>query len=116
VHRRFYVRLPVSWRSFGDTHLREGVAEDLSSGGLMIVSHGAAPIAGERVAVRLRAEAAFQELVLTGEVRHARIRRDGRCSFGVSLKYRSSSQQRTLRSLLRVFAARGLVLVDPSCD
>jgi hypothetical protein len=114
-HRRFVVRLPLAWRPFGELRMRDGVVEDLSSGGLMIVSHEAPPPSGDRVALRMRADAAYQELVLTGEVRHAQQREDTRWAFGVHLQYRSSSQQRTLRSLLRVFAGRGLVIVDPTC-
>jgi hypothetical protein len=116
VHRRFLVRLPLTWRRFGEPTMHDGIAEDLSSGGLLIVSAQPAPPAGERVAMRVRAEAAYQEIVLTGEVRHGHMRADGRHAFGVGLKYRSNSQQRTLRALLRTFAARGLVIVDPSCD
>jgi hypothetical protein len=116
AHRRFVVRLPLMWRRFGDVQLSEGIAEDLSSGGLLVCAHGTCPSLSERVAVRLRAEAAYQELVLTGEVRHARPRANDRFAFGIELKYRSSDQQRTLRSLLRAFAGRGVVLVDPTCE
>jgi hypothetical protein len=116
AHRRFVVRLPLFWRRFGDVQLHEGIAEDLSSGGLLVCAQGPGPIASDRVAVRLRAEAAYQELVLTGEVRHTRPRAGDRSAFGVELKYRSSAQQRTLRSLLRAFAGRGVVLVDPNCQ
>ncbi len=116
AHRRFVVRLPLFWRRFGDVQLNEGIAEDLSSGGLLVCAQGPCPAVNERVAVRLRAEAAYQELVLTGEVRHARPRANDRFAFGVELKYRSSAQQRTLRSLLRAFAGRGVVLVDPNCE
>ena len=116
AHRRFVVRLPLHWRRFGDTELHDGIAEDLSAGGLLVCAHGGAPKMTERVAVRIKAEAAYQELVLTGEVRHARPRANDKCAFGVELKYRSSAQQRTLRSLLRAFAGRGVVLVDPNCQ
>jgi hypothetical protein len=68
------------------------------------------------LAAMSRAEAAYQELVLTGEVRHTRARAGDRSAFGIELKYRSSAQQRTLRSLLRAFAGRGVVLVDPNCE
>jgi hypothetical protein len=115
-HRRFVVRLPLTWRRFGATAMQEGVAEDLSAGGLLVATAGHAPPPGERVAVRLRAQAAYQDLVLTGAVRHGHGRANQRCAFGVALTYRSSEQQRTLRSLLRVFAHRGVCLVDPSCD
>ena len=116
AHRRFVVRLPLLWRRFGDTQLYEGTAEDLSAGGLLVCAPGLAPSPNDRVAVRIRAEAAYQELVLTGEIRHTRPRANDRCAFGVELKYRSSAQQRTLRSLLRAFAGRGVVLVDPTCE
>jgi hypothetical protein len=43
-------------------------------------------------------------------VRHTRLReRDG--VFGVQFAYKSSGEQRRLRQLLRVFAARGVVLL-----
>jgi hypothetical protein len=116
LHRRFLVRLPLTWRSFGEMASNDGVAEDLSSGGLLVITAPPPPEPGTRVALRVRAEVAYQELVLTGEVRHAHVRSDGRGVFGVGLVYRSSAQQRTLRALLRTFAGRGLVIVDPGCD
>lgn len=113
-HRRFCVRLQLAWRRFGDTRLCDGVAEDLSAGGLLIVSPAHAPEVGEQVAVRLRADAACQDLVLTGNVAHRHVRASGEAAFGVKLKYRSSGEQRTLRALLRAFAGKGVVIVDPS--
>lgn len=116
AHRRFLVRLPLTWRRFGETVMQDGFAEDLSSGGILVVSAATPPAAGDRVAMRVRAELAYQELVLTGEARHTHDRSDGRHAFGVRLQYRSNAQQRTLRSLLRAFAGRGMVIVDPSCE
>jgi hypothetical protein len=57
------------------------------------------------------ASAAAQDLVLTGRVMHARARAQG-TAFGVQFEYRSSAEQRDLRRLLRVFAARGVVILD----
>jgi hypothetical protein len=116
TYHRYVVRLPIRWRRFGDLELSPGRAEDLSAGGLLISTSAAPPLAGERIALRLRAEAAHQDLVLTGDVRHVAPRPSGRTAFGVHLTYRSSAQQRTLRSLLRAFANQGVVLVDPSCQ
>jgi hypothetical protein len=114
LHRRFCVRLPLQWRRFGDTTLAAGVAEDLSAGGVLIHTEIAAPTEGEHVAVRLHAEGAAQDLVLTGIVMHVHPRAGGGSAFGVKFEYRSSGEQRTLRSLLRAFAANGVTLVDPT--
>jgi hypothetical protein len=111
-HRRFCVRLPLEWRRFGGRDLLAGVAEDLSSGGVLIASRQTITV-GERVAVRLRTQRE-QDMVLTGRVRHVAARDAGDRAFGVQFEYRSSGEQRALRSLLRVFAARGVVLIDPS--
>lgn len=115
-NRRFCVRLPLQWRTFGETVMRPGVAEDLSAGGLLIVGTPPLPALGQKVAVRLHADAAAQEFVLTGHVRHGRVRPPDEAAFGIQLAYRSSGEQRTLRSLLRAFAAKGVVLVDPAAD
>ncbi len=112
-HRRFCVRLPLEWRRFGGRDLLAGVAEDLSSGGVLITSTWQAIGVGDRVAVRLRTQRE-QDLVLTGRVRHVATRDAGERAFGVQFEYRSSGEQRALRSLLRVFAAKGVVLIDPS--
>lgn len=112
-HRRFCVRLPLEWRRFGGRDLLAGVAEDLSAGGVLITSTWQTIAVGDRVAVRLRTQKE-QDLVVTGRVRHVATRDAGERSFGVQFEYRSSGEQRALRSLLRVFAARGVVLIDPS--
>jgi hypothetical protein len=115
AHRRFCVRLPLRWRRFGDDRtLHAGVAEDLSSGGVLIACRAPSPVPGDRVVVRLHAEDIAQELVLTGVVVHRTRRGSGDWAFGVRFEYRSGREQRTLRSLLRVFGSRGVVLVDPS--
>jgi hypothetical protein len=114
-HRRFCVRLPLEWRRFGGRDLLSGVAEDLSSGGVLIISRGQAISVGDRVAVRLRTQREH-DLVLTGRVRHATTRGPSERAFGVQFEYRSSGEARALRSLLRVFAAKGVVLIDPLAD
>jgi hypothetical protein len=111
AHRRYCVRLPVTWRVFGQSDLVPGLAEDLSAGGVLIATEAKAPPIGEHVGLRLIAQAAMQDLVVTGQVRHARKREKG-CAFGVRFEYRSSGEQRDLRRLLRVFAARGVVILD----
>jgi hypothetical protein len=109
-HRRYCVRLPLSWRTFGSTLMIDGLAADLSAGGLLLTTRAKSPPVGEQVAVRLRT--AGQDLVVTGEVRHSR-QRTGDSAFGVQFLYRSSGEQRRLRGLLRVFAARGVVIIEP---
>ncbi len=113
-HRRFCVRMPLEWRRFGDARLTGGIAEDLSAGGVLVVADGAPPAREDHVAVRLHADAAAQDLVLTGKIRHVHERASGGFAFGVMFEYRSSGEQRTLRGLLRAFAGKGVVLVDPS--
>lgn len=110
AHRRYCVRLPLGWRTFGSTTMLDGMAMDLSAGGLLIATAARAPAVGEQVAVRLHT--AGQDLVVTGDVRHARPRSDD-SAFGVEFVYRSSGEQRRLRSLLRAFAARGVVILEP---
>jgi len=110
---RYCVVLPVQWRRFGATVLVEGIAEDLSSGGLLIVCPEASLVPGDRVAVRLDPAQALLDLVLTGVVQHIRTRADGRMAFGVRFEYRSSAEQRTLRALLRAFAHSGVTLAAP---
>src|SRR5579864_7149917 len=36
AHRRYCVRLPLSWRTFGSTTMIDGVAADLSAGGVLV--------------------------------------------------------------------------------
>jgi hypothetical protein len=108
-HRRYCVRLPLSWRPFGGALMIEGLAADLSAGGVLITTRASAPPLGEPVAIRLRTPQ--QDLVVTGEVRHRRARKHD-SAFGVQFRYRSTGEQRRLRGLLRAFAARGLVILD----
>ena len=108
-HRRYCVRLPLSWRAFGATTAIDGLAADLSAGGVLITTRAAAPPVGEKVALRLHTP--MQDLVVTGVVKHARARkRDS--AFGVQFLYRSTGEQRRLRGLLRAFAARGVVILE----
>ncbi len=108
-HRRYCVRLPLSWRPFGSLMMIDGVAADVSTGGLLLTTRAAAPPVGERVAIRLRTPQ--QDLVVTGEVRHRRARKHD-SAFGVQFLYRSSGEQRRLRGLLRAFAGRGVVILE----
>ncbi|HEY2743991.1 MAG TPA: PilZ domain-containing protein [Polyangia bacterium] len=108
-HRRYCVRLPLSWRPFGSLTMIDGLAADLSTGGLLITTRAAAPPLGEHVAMRLRTPQ--QDLVVTGEVRHRRARKSD-SAFGVQFLYRSTGEQRRLRGLLRAFAARGVVILE----
>jgi hypothetical protein len=108
-HRRYCVRLPLGWRAFGAIYMCEGVAEDLSTGGILVASKIAPPAIGEMVALRLHTSG--QDLVVTGAVRHRRERSDD-FAFGVQFVCRSSGEQRRLRRLLRQFAARGVVILE----
>jgi hypothetical protein len=108
--RRYCVRLIAVWRGFGSVQSFGGIVEDLSAGGLLLSSPYPAPTSGERVALRVRAAAAGQDLIVTGRVRHRRVRRIDE-AFGVEFEHRSSGEQRRLRRLLRVFAATGAVLL-----
>jgi hypothetical protein len=108
-HRRYCVRLPLGWRTFGSMQMIDGVAADLSAGGVLVTTAVAPPPVGEPVALRLRT--AGQDLVVTGAVRHRRARL---CdyAFGVQFAQRSTGEQRRLRHLLRAFAARGVVILE----
>jgi hypothetical protein len=108
-HRRYCVRLPLSWRPFGSLTMIDGLAADLSAGGLLVTTAAKPPPVGEQVALRLRTPQ--QDLVVTGEVRHSRARSSD-AAFGVQFLYRSSGEQRRLRGLLRAFAARGVVILE----
>ena len=108
-HRRYCVRLPLSWRPFGSITTIEGLAADLSAGGVLVTTRAAPPPVGEKVALRLRTP--LQDLVVTGVVMHARARKRD-AAFGVRFLYRSTGEQRRLRGLLRAFAGRGVVILE----
>jgi hypothetical protein len=111
AHRRYSVRLPAWWRRFGSTERQPGIAEDLSTGGMLLATLAPPPPVGERVGVRLLIPSAQQDLVITGTVTHARARlRDS--AFGMHFALRGSGEQRTLRRILRAFAARGVVTLE----
>jgi hypothetical protein len=111
THRRYCVRLPAWWRRFGSSDRQPGIAEDLSTGGILLSTLAPAPPVGERVGLRLLVPSASQDLVVTGVVAHSRARsRDS--AFGVQFALRSSGEQRTLRRILRVFAGRGVVTLE----
>lgn len=108
-HRRYCVRLPLGWRVFGSMQMLDGMAADLSAGGLLVTTRAPPPPVGEPVALRLRT--AGQDLVVTGVVRHRRARLAD-YAFGVQFAQRSTGEQRRLRRLLRAFAARGVVILE----
>jgi len=108
--RRWCVRLSTHWRRFGDLVACDGVVEDLSTGGALIATWSAPPKMGERVALRIAAPGVGQDLIVTGTVRHTEPR-TGDAAFGLQFDYRSSGEQRRLRRLVRVFAARGIVIL-----
>jgi PilZ domain len=108
-HRRYCVRVPLEWRAFGNLDMQEGVAADLSAGGMLITTCAEAPAVGEQVSLRMRT--AGLDLVVTGAVRHRR-RRSVDSAFGVEFSCRSGAEQRQLRGLLRLFAARGVVILE----
>jgi hypothetical protein len=108
AHRRYCVRLPAWWRRFGSTERQAGIAEDLSTGGMLLSTLEPPPPPGERVGVRLLIPSASQDLVVTGTVTHARARSKD-SAFGLQFALRGSGEQRTLRRILRAFAARGVV-------
>ena len=108
AHRRYCVRLPAWWRRFGSTERQPGIAEDLSTGGMLLATLEPPPPPGERVGVRLLIPSASQDLVVTGTVTHARSRSKD-SAFGLQFALRGSGEQRTLRRLFRAFAARGVV-------
>lgn len=111
--RRYCVRLPVQWRPFGSRRMRPGVVEDLSVGGMLIVTALDAVDTGERLVVRLVADKAGRELVVTGVVRHVTERASGHRAIGLMFELRASGELRELRRLLRVFGDKGLVLLAP---
>ena len=113
-HRRFCVRLPMTWRKFGQAPLMNGVAIDISAGGMLVAASECQLVPGDRVALRVRADDGFLDLVLTGVVLHLRRGADGELIFGVRFEYRSSAEQRGLRAVLRAMSSQGVVLVDSS--
>jgi hypothetical protein len=108
-HRRYCVRFPLGWRRFGSTTMLDGIAHDLSAGGMLVTTTATPPPVAEGVALRLRTTAL--DLVVTGTVRHGRARKDD-FAFGVQFASRGSGEQQGLRRLLRAFAARGVVILD----
>jgi hypothetical protein len=107
-YRRYCVRLPLGWRSFGSTTMLEGVAHDLSAGGALVTTAAPTPPVGEGVALRLHVSGL--DLIVTGTVRHRRERSDDH-AFGVHFTHGSTGEQQRLRRLLRTFAARGVVIL-----
>ena len=109
-HRRYCVRVPLLWRPFGASVMLDGLAADLSATGMLVTTRAAAPAVGEQVALRMRT--AGQDFIVTGVVRHRR-QRSADCAFGVEFGCRSGGEQRRLRALIRLFAARGVVILKP---
>jgi hypothetical protein len=106
-HLRYCVRLPIKWRRFGGSELCDGFAEDLSAGGVLLVTRVSDVTAGDCVAIRLWPEPHATDLVVTGEVRRMERRNDGRLVLGVAFDYRESAEHRSLRGLLRSYSAHG---------
>ena len=104
------MRLSTHWRRFGDSVACDGTVEDLSKGGALIATWAVPPQSGERIALRITAPAAGPDLIVTGTVRHAEPR-SGDHAFGVQFDLGTSGEQRRLRRLTRVFAARGRVIL-----
>jgi hypothetical protein len=105
-HRRYAVHLPLVWRRFGEYDFAEGVAEDLSLGGIQIATASPAPRPGERISLRIAGQG-DQDFIVSGAVRHARSRTGDHC-FGAEFIGTSSGEVRRLRHLIRSYAARGL--------
>lgn len=112
-HSRYCVRLPVAWRPFGARDLITGITEDVSVGGLQVIT-GAAPVRGDQpVVLRLHTDLAAPDVILTGRVRHIRATAHGAMSLGIAFENITSGEHRILRRLLRAFATTGIVLFDP---
>ncbi len=109
-HRRYCVRIPLEWRRFGTRVMANGLAEDLSAGGMMMITADTSVVVGDTLVVRIRGKA---DLVLTGTVQHLTRRATaGEVALGVQFDNRGSDQQRTLRRILRTYSARGVMVVD----
>lgn len=111
-HRRYCVRLPLSWRPFGAIEMHSGVAEDLSATGVRLVTAFGPIKVGERAVVRL--QLLDQDIVITGAVRYVQFTTWDEMALGVVFAHRASGEQRSLRCLLHSFAAKGMVFVDQS--
>lgn len=108
-YRRYCVRLPLEWRRFGTRVMRNGLAEDISSGGMLIVTADNDAAVGDEIVIRIQGKA---DLVLTGRAQHVQRRTGvGEMAVGVKFDYRDSGQARTLRQILRTCSARGVMLV-----
>jgi hypothetical protein len=109
--RRYCVRVPVEWRTFGTQGMQLGLAEDLSVGGMLIDAKRAAVGVGDSLVVRV--PVLDSDIVVTGLVQHVQRRRlAGTLLIGCQFEQRQSGEQRTLRRLLRTCASRGVLLVD----
>jgi len=108
-HRRYCVRLPVEWRRFGARDMRNGLAEDISTGGMLIGTADSDAAVGDEIVIRIQGKV---DLVLTGTAQHLHRRRAvGELAIGVKFNYRDSGQVRTLRQILRTCSARGVMFV-----
>lgn len=113
-HPRYCVRLPLEWRAFGGSReMLEGTAEDISAGGVHLVSAVRPVNVDTSVVLRLYADSAGQDLVLTGAVRHVHVRGRSEMAIGVEFETASTGELKELRRLLRAFAANGIVLFEP---
>lgn len=108
-HRRYCVRLPLEWRRFGTRVMRNGLAEDISTGGMLVVTADSDVAVGDEIVIRIQGKV---DLVLTGRAQHIHRRRGGgETAIGVQFEYRGSGQTRTLRQILRTCSARGVMFV-----
>lgn len=112
-HSRYCVRLPIAWRPFGARQMITAVTEDLSSGGVQVLTTAAPVGPGARVVLRLHTDVASPDVILTGSVRHIRAGDPGAMSLGIAFENPTSGELRVLRRLLRAFATTGIVLFDP---
>ncbi len=107
--RRYCVRLPLEWRRFGTRVMCNGLAEDISSGGMLIVTADNDAAVGDEIVIRIEGKV---DLVLTGTAQHVHRRRAlGEMAIGVQFEYRGTGQARTLRQILRTCSARGVMFV-----
>jgi hypothetical protein len=112
-HPRYCVRIPVEWRAFGSAGMLDGTAEDISAGGIQLVTDPRRVDLRTSVVIRLYADSVGRDLVLTGSVRHVHVRGTEHMAVGVEFETASTGELKDLRRMLRAFAANGIVLFEP---
>jgi len=109
--RRFCVRIPVEWRTFGTRAMHPGEAEDLSAGGMSISAKMWDVQVGNRIVINV--PVAETGLTVTGTVLHLQRRRvEGGMVLGIQFENREGGEQKILRRLLRSCAAYGVLAVE----